>query len=183
MAAKNIMHSQQTVELVKSCDDALVQKILELEKRCFPKEWLYDEGFEYYSEALEIKENINLLLREDREIAGYLLAVALGRVFDELQKEDPALENKADFFYLDTIEIIPASRGRGGAKQLILTMCEELNNRGVFQFSLHARTVNGLNAKIKKMYPDGIISSREIKSWHFGGGEKYEYIEWEFNHK
>ena len=78
MAAKNIMHSQQTVELVKSCDDALVQKILELEKRCFPKEWLYDEGFEYYSKALAIKENINLLLREDGKIVGYLLAVPLG---------------------------------------------------------------------------------------------------------
>ena len=182
MDAKNINHSRQTVELVKSWDDDLVQKILELEKRCFPKEWIYDNEFKYYSEALAIKENINLLLREDGEIVGYLLAVPLGRVFADLQKEDPELENKAAFVYLDTIEIIPESRRRGGAKQLIAKMCEELNKRDVFQFSLHARTVNGLNAKIKKMYPDGIISSREIKSWPFGGNEKYEYIEWEFNH-
>jgi hypothetical protein len=106
----------------------------------------------------------------------------LGRVFDELQKEDLELENKADFFYLDTIEIIPESRGRGGAKQLVLEMCKELNKRGVILFSIHARTINGLNAIIKKMYPNEIISSREIKSWLFGGNEKYEYIEWKSNH-
>ena len=77
MDAKNIIHSRQTIELVKSWDDALVQKILELEKRCFPKSWLYDDGFEYYSEALRIEKNINLLLREDGKIVGYLLAVPL----------------------------------------------------------------------------------------------------------
>jgi ribosomal protein S18 acetylase RimI-like enzyme len=179
----NINHSQQIVELVKFGDDDLVKVILELEKRCFPKEWLYDDEFEYYSKALKIEGNINLLLREDKIIVGYLLSVPLGRVFADLQKYDPILENKADFFYLDTIEIIPKSRGRGGAKQLILKMCEELNKRGVFKFSLHARTINGLNVKIKKMYPDEIISSREIKRWYFGGNEKYEYVEWGFNHR
>ena len=176
-----INHPQQIVELVGFGDDNLVKEILELEKRCFPKEWHYDDG--YYSEALSIEENINLLLKEEGEIVGYLLAVPLVRVFDVLQKEDPALEKKPDFYYLDTIEIIPESRGRGGAKQLVLAMCKELNNRGVFKFSLHARTVNGLNTIIKKMYPDGIISSREIKSWLFGGNEKYEYIEWKSNHR
>ena len=89
MDTKNINHSQQIVELVKFGDDDLVKVILELEKRCFPKEWHYDDG--YYSEAVRKEENINLLLREEREIVGYLLAVPLGSVFADLQKEDPEL--------------------------------------------------------------------------------------------
>lgn len=45
------------------------------------------------------------------------------------------------------------------------------------KFSIHARKLNGLNEKVKKMFLGKISENRDLKEWHYGGNEPYEYIE------
>jgi len=169
------------VEIIKEFSTKALKDVLLLEKKCFPKEWQYAGVAEYYEAMLKDKNNINIFLKDGNRRGGYLLAVPFKNVFDSLKKYDAALkfneEDDKTKIYLETIQVLPEFRGMGGAGKLIMTMCEEGNKRGMNKFSIHARKINGLNEKIKKMFAGKINESRSIDAWHYGGNEPYEYKE------
>ena len=171
------------IEIIKEFTETALKEVLLLEKECFPKEWQYDGVAEYYTAMLKDRNNINIFLKDGDNIAGYLLAVPLKYVFDSLKEYDSGLkldeENDKITIYLETIQILPAFRGMGGAKKLIMTMCNEGKKMEMEKFSIHARKMNGLNEKVKKLFAGQIAESRSIDAWHYGGNEPYEYIEWD----
>ena len=167
-------------EIVREFSKNELKDILFLEKACFPKKWQYDDAKEYYGEMLKDKNNINIFLKNGDKIGGYLLAVPFKKVFNSLKKYDSGLKLETideKKIYLETIQILSKFRGMGGAEKLIKKMCEEGKKRGMKKFSIHARKSNGLNKKVKKMFNEKISKSRNIKEWHYGGNEPYEYIE------
>ena len=72
------------------------------------------------------------------------------------------------------------ARGIGGAEKLLKVVCGEAKKRGINNFSIHARTLNGFADKVKKIFDGNINLVRNIKRWKYGGNEVYEYIEWDF---
>jgi ribosomal protein S18 acetylase RimI-like enzyme len=125
-------------------------------------------------------KNINIFLREGGESVGYLLVKPFKTVVLELKEYDPGLTEESDKFYIETIQILPANQGRGGARRLLIEACKSVLKRGVSKFAIHARTNNGLNEKIKRVFEGSIILSRKIESWKWAEGEPYEYIEWKY---
>lgn len=170
------------IEIIKEFSCKALEDVLLLEERCFPKEWQYKGAEEYYESMLKDKNNINIFLKDGDNIAGYLLAVPFKNVFDSLKEYDSGLkldeENDKTKIYLETIQVLQAFRGMGGAEKLIMTMCEEGKKRGMNKFSIHARKINGLNEKVKSMFAGKINERRSLDAWLYGGNEPYEYIEW-----
>lgn len=170
------------IEIIKEFSRKALEDVLLLEKECFPKEWQYDGVAEYYTAMLKDRNNINIFLKDGDNIAGYLLAVPFKNVCAGLKEYDAALqcneENDKTKMYLETIQILPKFRGMGGAGKLIMNMCEEGKERGLNKFGIHARKINGLNEKVKRMFAGKIAESHGIDAWHYGGNEPYEYIEW-----
>jgi ribosomal protein S18 acetylase RimI-like enzyme len=170
------------IEIIKEFSTKALEDVLLLEKRCFPKEWQYKGAEEYYESMLKDKNNINIFLKDGNKIGGYLLAVPFENVFDSLKEYDAGLKLDAEHdktkIYLETIQIMPEFRGTGGAEKLIMTICYEGKKRGINNFSIHARKINGLNEKVKRLFAGKINERRSIDAWHYGGNEPYEYIEW-----
>lgn len=167
-------------ETVNEFSNDYLKAILDLEKGCFPPDWQYKDAEEYYKEILKDNGNINIFLKCNNKIGGYLLATPFKKAFGSLKKYDSELKlnpGSEKMIYLETIQILPEFRGMNGAEKLIIKMCEEGKNRGMKKFSIHARKKNKLDKKVKKMFSGKIITSRNIKKWHYGGNEPYRYIE------
>lgn len=169
------------LEIVSGFNEKYLNTIIDLEKKCFPEEWQHENPYEYFKDALSYPECINIFLKEKDKIVGYLFAVPLKSAYPILKEHDYEITDKPGFFYLDNIEIIEESRGKGGTRKMIELMCDEANKRGFFNFSVHARTINGLNKIIKNIFNRKITRVRNIDHWVFGNNEPYEYIEWEYD--
>jgi ribosomal protein S18 acetylase RimI-like enzyme len=169
----------QSIEIATNGGECELADILKLEQACFPSDWLYPEAEEYYASMLAESENVNIFLRDGGETVGYLLARPFKSVVQELKESDPELTDKSEaFYYIETIQILPAYQGKGGARRLLVETGEAVLKRGVNKFAIHARTTNGLNAIIKKVFAGSITLIRDIESWRWANGEPYEYIEW-----
>ena len=172
----NTTENKLELFLADGYSDELLQAILKLEKACFPEDWQYPKW--YLKNFLEKPNNINVLLKNGKQIIGYCLAVLMEEEFDEIKKFDQELIMKERFYYIETIEILPEYRGKGLAKRLLIEVCREAQKREVNNFAIHARKINGLNEKIKKVFCGKINLIREIEHWEPADGEPYEYIEW-----
>lgn len=161
------------------CDEYL-QDILRLERECFPADWQYPTAAEYYTAMLKDSENVNIFLREDGETIGYILAKPYKTAWLELKEHDPELREASDKCYIETIQILPAYQGRGGARWLLIRACEEALKQGMTKFAIHARTSNSFHEKIKRIFDGSIILTRNIEKWKWAKDEPYEYIEWEY---
>ncbi len=169
----------QSIVIVTKSGERELADILKLEQACFPADWLYPEAEEYYADMLADSENVNIFLRENDDTVGYLLARPFKSVVKELQESDSELTDKQEeFYYIETIQILPSYQGKGGARRLLVETGEAVLKRGVSNFAIHARTTNGLNQIIKKVFAGSITLTREIDSWRWANGEPYEYVEW-----
>jgi len=169
---------EQKLVVIDGFSAESLRDILKLERECFPASWQYPEAGDYYAAMLDDRENVNIFLRESGETVGYALVKPFRNAVPDLKEFDPELLEESDKFYIETIQILPAYRGRGGAKALLIGACEAVLKRGVDKFAIHARTVNGLHEIIKRIFKGSIISSRNIEKWEWAQGEPYEYIEW-----
>ena len=159
----------------------ILNKVLDVEKKSFPKSWLYPQRKVYYQIALKRPENISAFLYAGENIVGYSLMVPYELVWMELSKDDKKMKLDFDRYYLDTIQILPSYRGFGGSSKMIMALCREANSRGISKFSGHFRTKNNLSQQVKKLFLSKVTNIRKIKSWKYGGDESYEYIEWKYS--
>ncbi|MFA5961298.1 MAG: GNAT family N-acetyltransferase [Parcubacteria group bacterium] len=171
---------EQNVEIVNEFSEDSLAAILDLEKKCFPADWQYEDADDYYRKMLNDKENINIFLKQNAAIVGYALAKPLNNALSDLMKYDPEIQSIDNNLYIETIQVLDQFRGKGGAKKILLEICNEALKRGIVDFSIHARKSNGLNLKLRKIFDGMITKHRQIESWEPGGGEPYEYMEWSY---
>lgn len=169
-----------TSEIVKVFKNQFLKDILFIENACFPKDWQYNDPEQYYTEVLRNRKNIIIFLKDINKTVGCIISIQHDTARKELIQYDPEMKSDNARYYIDSIAVLPQYRDKGGAKKLIYQLCDEANERGIYKFSIHARTVNGLNILIKKIFEKMITGARKIESWAFGGGEPYDYIEWTY---
>jgi hypothetical protein len=155
-------------------------KIIFLEKKIFPKEWLYPDAKKYYKEILKnYSTNINLLIEYNKKIVGYLLVVPIESSFDELRKKDKKIIFNKNSFYVETVQILPEYRDKGLYKVVLKKLINILKRRKIKKLGIHARINNGTVDKtvgILSLLGVKISERRKIKKWYYGGNEPYEYI-------
>jgi ribosomal protein S18 acetylase RimI-like enzyme len=170
--------SDLRVERLASSSEHLTA-VLTIETNCFPLSWQYPDSEGYYAEALNDTNNLSLGLKAGEAIVGYLLAIPHGTALSWLGDADPDMvASDHERYYVDTIAVLPEWNGRGGATALMRELEREAAARGLASLAIHARTVNGLNALVRRLAGERLIRTRWLDNWRWADGEPYEYIEW-----
>lgn len=163
------------------------KNISDLEKKCFPKSWLYEDAVGYYNDKLKNgKGNISIAIMANKRLIGFLLAVPQDSILGELKVHDKKLKAKNHSLYIETVEIDPKYQGRGLFSKAIYKLITLSKKRGILRVSLHARTKNNMADKIKNIFYNKKIrpeEDRNIKKWYYGDGEKYKYLSFKLNKK
>lgn len=168
--------SMQTGEIISEYNSQILADILNIDKESFEKQ--YDDVEEYYKEALENKDNINVILRDGEKVVGYLLAIPHNDAVEDLKSADPEFKEDKERLYVETIAVHPEYRIGGGAFKMIFTMIEEAGKRGINKFSMHVRVKGGLSAAVQKCFGKMITKVNRIENWpYYENGEPTDYVE------
>lgn len=175
--AINLLSDLRVERLTFSSEN--LSAVLTIETNCFPAAWQYPDAEGYYSEALNDTNNLSIGLKAGQAIVGYLLAIPYSIALDWLGDADPDMvASDEERYYVDTIAVLPEWNGRGGASALMRELEREAVACGMASLAIHARTVNGLNAMVRRLIEDRLIRARWLDNWSWADGEPYEYIEW-----
>jgi len=165
-----------TAEVIHKFDENIVDDIVRIHSNSFPAGWVYADAREYYSIMLRNKSNIHIIFNDNGKRAGYLLAIPHDVAIEELKNDDPEIEKDSGKYYIETIGIIPESRGKKGLSFMLQKLVEECRDRGIKRISLHARISNNLSEIIRKKFE--IIKTRRIEKWrYYNFEEPTDYIE------
>jgi spermidine synthase len=163
------------VEVLKEATDDIVNQIIMLGKVTYPVSSNGDIISDYYAD-LNNQEYINIALKRQSEIVGYLLAVPQHDACSYQKENDPSMIDRSDMFYVDTIQIMPGASNAIGFKLLLKKLLAEAAHRGINKFSMHARKSNGLSRILFKLFPKTKSLRRTLPNFE-GTGEAFEYIE------
>lgn len=166
----------QTVEVIDNYNDEILRDILFINRNVFPNGWQYHDAAEYYKEMLKNKNNIHILLKDSGERVGYLHAIPHNEAVRELKKDDPAMKEEPNTYYIETVGILPAFREKKGFSKMIAAFITESKKRGIKKFSLHARVSNRFSEIIQMKF--GVAPIRRIQKWkYYNFEEPSDYIE------
>jgi len=173
----------QTIEIVTGHDEKILQEILYIKSRAFPKKWEYDDAENYYREMLGKRESINIIAKEDKKIVGYLLAIPHNEAFKELKEHDPEMEEDPQCYYVETVAILPEFRlGTSFLKMLYAVIAEAKSRFGIKRFSMHARTSIGLIKAPQRYFGSRITKIRKVQRWrYYNYEESADYLEVSIN--
>jgi ribosomal protein S18 acetylase RimI-like enzyme len=123
-----------------------------------------------------MEANINILLTENEQMVGYLLAMPHNDAVQELKEDDPDLKEDPMKYYIETVAVLPEFRRRKGLATMLYKLAEECHKRGTDKVSIHARVSNRLSEIIQNNYR--VIEVRRIERWkYYNCEEPADYIE------
>lgn len=162
------------VDIVTESSEAVINQIIELGKATYP---VFSNGdkHSFYSDDLNNRNYINLVLKREGRIVGYLLAYPQDEACVNLRNWDPRMSAESGMYYIDTVQTMPDERNSGGFLILLYRLFEELRRRNISGISAHLRRSNGLNWKILKLFPTARYL-HTIENF-MNTGEAYDYIE------
>jgi ribosomal protein S18 acetylase RimI-like enzyme len=164
------------LQAVTGASSDRIAALVDLHQRAFPAHLQSADPARYFAEALGDERNLNILMRDGTgTVIGYLLGIPQSQVFEELRRWDPRMRDDPERLYLDIIQVSPEQRGKSHALRLFQAVCAEAERRGYFKLSMHARTTNGINLYLQRIFAE-IRFLRRIENW-FGFGEPFDYME------
>lgn len=165
------------VSLMKISDPTGMDRIVQLVMHCNPMPQAQRDQTE--RELLDfMREDRNLLfvLKTDvSNIVGFLGIKPHDLALDDLINFDPLMKHDPERYYFEMLGIEKDFRGGSGFLLLMLMGMESCVAKGINCFSAHFRINNGINRRMKRLFPHH-KGYREIPNW-MGGGEPYEYVE------
>lgn len=163
-------------EVVRGFDKNVLEDIVLINRKSFPKGWAYSDAEEYYTEMLKNENNIHIILKDNGERIGYLLAIPHNNALRELKNDDPFMEEDALRYYVEVVAVLPDFRGKKGFSEILKKLREELKEKGIYKLSMHARVSNNFNMIIQKSIK--ITQIRRIQRWkYYNYEEPTDYIE------
>jgi len=163
-------------EIVKNFDKNTVSEVVHINRNSFPSHWSAADAESYYGEMLLDEKSIHILLSDNGKRAGYMLAIPQNAAVEELKNDDPEIKKDASEYYIETVGILPGSRGKKGLSLMLEKLAAECRRRGVKKISLHARITNNLSKIIQKKFK--IVGIRRLEKWrYYNFEEPTDYIE------
>ena len=162
------------VEIVTKSSETVINQIIELGRTTYPAP-SNDDKHSFYKEDLNNRNNINLVLKREGRIVGYLFAYPQNEACENLRNWDPRMSFDGGMYYIDTCQTMPDERNSGGFLILLYKLFEELRKRNISRISAHLRQSNGLNTKILKLFPTAKYFYT-IENF-MNTGEAYDYME------
>jgi len=164
-----------TAEVVQSIDDAIVLNVVLINEQSYPAAWEYDDSEEYYGQMFRKPKNITILLKNDGENVGFLLAIPHDDAVEELESDDPLMVYDPAIYYIENVAILPAYRNKEGFRKMLDILRSELKKREISKISMHARVSNNLSKNIQDNM--NVIEIRRISAWkYYNFEETTDYI-------
>lgn len=174
--------SDISVEVLRdsTCEERalILSSILHVQASVYPPTWLEEDSENYYRSALASNAAINIVVKDDGKLTGYLLAVPLHTVLADLVPYDPCIAiSNPDAYYIDTFEALPRN-GFGSSRKVIRALEAELRRRDISLLLCHARISTGLSKVLRHYFENRIVILRRIERWEwYGREEPTEFIE------
>lgn len=151
-------------KIIREYNKNVLDGIVYVEHKVFRSAAIEDpEG--NYTESLNDKKCINIILQHANKIVGYLLAYPEGYVDSHVLKADKKFKKVNRSYYIDTMGILEKMQGLGGLKLFMSCLMHELKERGIIYFSGHFRMRNGLHIYLMEHYKP--IKEYCIHVWPF----------------
>jgi len=163
-------------EVLHHFDKNIIREIVIIKRDSFPHGWAVRDAEEYYGGMLRSEKNIHIILNDNGKKAGYLLAIPQSDAVEELKNDDPGMKKDPKGYYIETVGILPESRGKKGLSLMLEKLVGECRKRGINKISLHARIINNFSKIIRKKF--GTAEIRRIEKWrYYNFEEPTDYIE------
>ncbi len=168
------------VEIVHSINENLILEIVCIDRDSFPEGWVFSDAKEYFSGILKNENCIRVILKNDEKIVGYLLAIPHNVARKDLEEDDPLIQEDASKYYIESVAILPAYRGRNGLSEMLRVLIEKLREKGIYKLSMHARVSNKFSDFIQRKMK--VTQIRRIEKWkYYNYQEPTDYIEATYN--
>ena len=163
-------------EVESSINESLINDIVRIDQDSFPEGWVFPNAKEYFSELLKNKNNVRIILKNNEETVGYLIAVPHNEARKDLENDDPLMPEDAFRYYIETVAILPNYRRRGGMKKMLKSFVNELKEKSIDKISMHARVLNKFSDFIQERTK--VTQIRRIDRWkYYNFEEPTDYIE------
>jgi len=163
-------------KIVNTVDENLIKDIVRIDRDSFPQGWAFSDAKEYFAEILKNESSVRVILKNDKITVGYLLAVPHNDAKRDLEEDDPVMQEGDSRYYIESVAILPAYRGKGGLAKMLDTLLEELRKKAIYRLSMHARVLNKFSDFIQKKMKATQI--RRIEKWkYYNYEEPTDYIE------
>ena len=118
------------VEIVTESSETVINQIINLGKVTYP---VFSSGdkHSFYREDLNNRNHINVVLKREGTIVGYLLAYPQNEACENLREWDPRMPRGDRMYYVDTVQTMPDERNSGGFLILLYRLFEELRRREI----------------------------------------------------
>lgn len=172
---KRLFEKNFSIQQVWHNSATLVGELAGLEEKCLPFQMCHANSYQYFSEALNNPENINLILKYKDRVVGFLLAKKYSQAHKELINHDPDLRReKENCLFIETIQIHPQFRKKGGFNRLVGKFLSVIRKEKICNFCLYARRKNSFSCFLQKRF--GAKKIRTVENW-LGFGEAFDYLE------
>jgi len=160
-------------EVLQGFSDEAVKEILKLEP-FFPLN--IREGEDKTREHLNEPSCINIILKKDNRIVGYILAIPHNDAVKELQNDDTEMREDSNRYYIDKVVVAPEYRKGLVLLKLVYATFEEGVRRGINKFSSHVLSTNGLNKLMTRIFGKQLTERRKV-SLAIYDNAPFEYME------
>ncbi len=127
-------------------------------------------------EHLKTPSNINIFLRKDESIIGWILGTPQNTIYEELKTDDIEIKPDDEMYYIDKVVVVPEHREGLTFLRLGDALINEAKKRGCHKISAHIVSDNGLHKIIIRKFGKFIITRRKV-SLAIHDFIPFEYIE------
>jgi ribosomal protein S18 acetylase RimI-like enzyme len=160
------------LEIVASVSDDLFEKIYAIEREVSTEDMVLSQ--EDLRNIVDNSHAFTVVIRDGESVSGFVVALPVGEVFDELAPYDSELKNNEGNLYVYDIAISPSKRNLPNFLNLVRKLLSEATLRGYKKLIMHTRKSEGLSGILQKRY--GAQKLRTIENW-CGYGEPFDYLE------
>jgi hypothetical protein len=167
--------------VLREVDEDLIDQILEIEEK-LSKKLKYSK--QDIIDSIRSPDEMLIVSAIEGELLGYVVAIPQNDAVKELQDEDLLLERDEKRFYVDRGCVSFAISEKAPIFfRLFNKLFYEAEKKGIFRFSSHIRTSNGVNLLVRTMLKDMVTSVRENVFLPRHGDETFEYVEFDRSKK
>jgi ribosomal protein S18 acetylase RimI-like enzyme len=172
-------NSDYQFEVLHSNSEELVKEILELEPFLPLNIQDTEEGIR---ENLNNRSYINIILKKDNRIIGYILSIPHNEAVRELKNDDMQMKEDDGRYYIDQIVVHPDFRKGMILLKLVYATFEEGVRRGFNKFSSHVLATDGLNKLMKRKFGKQLTEQRMVNLPIYNNAP-FEYMEMTYHKK
>ncbi|KKR08123.1 MAG: hypothetical protein UT43_C0019G0002 [Parcubacteria group bacterium GW2011_GWC1_39_29] len=160
------------IEIVTTVSADLFSRLYAIEREVSTEDMVLLEGD--LRNIIENPRAYTAIIRDGEDVLGFVVALPVSEVFNELAPYDPELKNDDGDLYVYDIAISSSRRNLPNFLNLVRKLSSEAISRGYKRLIMHTRKSEGLSEILQKRY--GVQKLRTIENW-CGYGEPFDYLE------